>query len=301
MNKHEYEFDEVVIGSGLNALIYSYLSLAPLIFNEENKPLFFEFFPPDADLEKLHVEPQQYELKSADSVKLVGPPKLGIWERMAFILSLSGQIPIADKVAEIRVEDNNILKITTKRFRLVKIKFNKLRIFDNENISGIGPSKKETTDFKVVDWVDVKSGMIHPYDYFETNYNFIKEIYFYPSARFDGAGKRKDIAAVSYLNKSQLATFENSDTYAKFRILRIMKNAGIRGARNGRDHLNPEKYKYYAAKVEPRRRQVKKIKPDFYENTENILFDYRSAEEIYRDLETQNSYALKLNESIARR
>ena len=31
MNKHEYEFDEVVIGSGLNALIYSYFSLAPLV------------------------------------------------------------------------------------------------------------------------------------------------------------------------------------------------------------------------------------------------------------------------------
>ena len=103
---------------------------------------------------------------------------------------------------------------------MIKIKFNKLRIFDAENIEGLGTPKKEITNFKVVDWVDVKSGMIHDYDFFETDSNFVKEIYFYPSKRFDGAGSRKDLVSVSYLSKYQLANFENSDTYVKFKILK---------------------------------------------------------------------------------
>ena len=49
--------------------------------------------------------------------------------------------------------------------------------------------------------------------------DFVKEIYFYPSLRFDGSVDRKDAVAISYLKKYQLQTFENSDTYVKFKVL----------------------------------------------------------------------------------
>ena len=62
-----------------------------------------------------------------------------------------------------------------------------------------------------------------------------------------------------------------------------MKAAGIRGARNGKDFNNPNKYKYYAVKIDPKKREVEKIERDFYENTESMIFDYRPAEEIYVD------------------
>tara|TARA_Y100000296_G_C5142466_1_gene241860 strand:+ start:299 stop:1201 length:903 start_codon:yes stop_codon:yes gene_type:complete len=300
MNRHEYEFDEIVIGNTLGALIYCYFNSVPLVYNSENKPMFFDFFDLDTSLEKLHIESQQYELEGLESNRIVGHSKLQAWERLMFILSLSGLVSISDKVATIRVE-NNLLKITTKKFRMIKMKFNKLRIFDTENVEGLDIPEKQVTKFKVIDWVDVKSGMVHPYDFFETDNDFVKEIYFYPSTRFDGPGQRKDLVAISYLNKFQLENFENSDTYVKFRILRLMKKAGIRGARNGRDFNNPEKYKYYAVKVEPRKREVLKLNPDFYHDTENIIFDYRSAEEMYIDSTKKNNYTLKLNELIARK
>ena len=301
MNRHEYEFDKIVIGSTLSALIYCYFNSVPLIYNNERKPMFFDFFDPDLSLEKLHMEPQQFNLKGLESDKIVGHSKLQMWERLMFILSLSGQVPMSDKARSIRVEDGNILKITTKKFRMIKARFNKLIIFDNENIEGIGVPKAKVNKFKVIDWVDVKSGMAHDYDFFETNSDFVKEIYFYPSKRFDGSINRKDLASVSYLGENQLKNFETSDTYAKFKILKIMKKAGIRGARNGRDFNNPEKYKYYAVKVEPRKREVFKLSSDLYEDTEDIIFDYRTAEEIYVDSTKQKSYALKLNELVARK
>ena len=58
------------------------------------------------------------------------------------------------------------------------------------------------------------------------------------------------------LTREQLNSYEYSDTYARFNILDHMRSAGIRGARNGRDTLNPEKYKYYAVKLETGKREV---------------------------------------------
>ena len=163
------------------------------------------------------------------------------------------------------------------------------------------PPEKQTSLFKVIDWVDVKSGMMHGYDYIKTDSDFVKEIYFYPSTRFVGSIDRKDLVSVSYLKKYQLENFENSDTYVKFKILKLMKAAGIRGARNGRDFKNPEKYKYYAVKIEPRKREVQRLQRDIYEDTESIIFDYRSAEDIYVDSKKKSAYNIKLNELIVRK
>ena len=47
MNKHEYEFSEVVIGNTLAGLMYSYFNSVPLISVNDRKPFFFDFFDPD--------------------------------------------------------------------------------------------------------------------------------------------------------------------------------------------------------------------------------------------------------------
>tara|TARA_R110002074_G_scaffold170721_2_gene333059 strand:+ start:2015 stop:2920 length:906 start_codon:yes stop_codon:yes gene_type:complete len=301
MNKHEYQFDEVVIGNSLAALTYSYLNSVPLIYNGDSKPQFFDFFDSEFELDKLHLETMNYELNGIESTKTVGHSKLKVWEHLMFVLSLSGHIPFSNKVSTIRIEDDNVLKVTTKKFRVIRAKFKKLRIFDSENMDGLPAPEKQILSFKVIDWVDVKSGMKHSYDYFETDSEFVKEVYFYPSTRFAGSIDRKDLVSVSYLKKYQLENFENSDTYVKFKILKLMKAAGIRGARNGKDFNNPEKYKYYAVKIEPRKREVLKSQRDIYENTETLNFDYRPEEKIYIDSKKKNEYNVKLNELIVRK
>ena len=42
----------------------------------------------------------------------------------------------------------------------------------------------------------------------------------------------------------------------KFKITQMMKDAGIRGARNGRDTYNPKIYRYYSPKIEAVEREV---------------------------------------------
>jgi len=299
MRNHVYEFDEIVIGSSLNALTYSYFNSKPIIFCELKKPQFFEFFDFNFDLSKLSVEQYEFKLRSPTLTKMVGTSKLEVWERLSFILSLSGLTPVSNNAASIRIySDDNIIKLFTKNSRMVKFKFDKIRIFDDTNVAGLGLPIKQQKNYRVIDWVDVKSGMSHPFTYIQGNDTFVNEIFFYPSKRFDGSRNRKDAVSISYLNEEQINNFDYSDTYVKFKTLSMMKDAGIKGARNGKDASNPDKYKYYALKIETSWREIQKIKMDSYKNTSNLFFDYRTEEEVYNSYKPPRNYLSKLNEMI---
>jgi hypothetical protein len=143
--------------------------------------------------------------------------------------------------------------------------------------------------FKVFDWIDATSCTTHPHQYFETEDNFIREIYFYPTERLDGNHpNKKDLVAISYLTEEQLRDYEYSDTYAKFKVLNIMKEAGIKGARNGRDMLDKTKYKHYALKVQPYKREVVSLQKNLYDDIDNIEFMYQSEEDILQEISIDN-------------
>ena len=160
LNHHIYEVDELVIGNSLEAVSYCYLNERTLILNNMKKPYFFEFFEKSSCLKKYTMESIEYELATPNGKKLVGPSKLEAWERLVFYLSMSGLIPVADKVYSLRIEDDKILKITTNNSRVVRIKFDKLRIFNTEKLTGLDMSKR-CKKHKVVDWVDVRLSLIH--------------------------------------------------------------------------------------------------------------------------------------------
>ena len=257
LNRHIYEIDELVIGNSLEAVSYSYLNQKPLILNNVKKPYFFEFFNKASCLKKYMIETVEYELSTPNGARSVGSSKLEVWERLVFRLSMAGLIPTADKVYSMRIEDDNLLKVTTQDSRLIRIRFNKLRIFSVDNIAGFD-SFENAKKYRVVDWVNVRSGMKHEYDYFETGEDFVKEVYFYPSPRM-GSGEndeRKDLVTVSYLTKEQINDFEYSDTYVKFKMLSLMKEHGIKGPKNGRRQDAPNKWAYHSVKIEPSSREI---------------------------------------------
>jgi hypothetical protein len=299
LNHHVYEVDELVIGNSLEAVSYSYLNGRSLILNSIKKPHFFDFFDAGIDLSKYPIEIVEYEMAGLDNTKIVGASKLEIWENLVFYLSVSGLMPLSDKVYSMRIEDNNLLKVTTKDSRVLRFKFDKLRIFDTENVAGF-ESFKETNKFKVVDWINVRSGMKHKYDYFETDDDFVKEVYFYPSQRTGGGEKdeRKDLVAVSYLTKEQLNDFEYSDTYAKFKILSLMKEAGIKGARNGKNVNDPEKYNYHSIKIEPSHREVQANEKPAREDETSLVFDNRKERDIYLQSEECKGYLNKISKIL---
>ena len=205
---------------------------------------------------------------------------------------------MGDKAASISIKDN-LLKISTHASRLGKFEFNKLIVFEDKGVYGL-PSlqRQEIGKSRVIDWFDVRSGMEHDHNLFESEDDFVKKVYFYPSDRFGNqkSGRvRKDLVAISYLDKDEIDAFDYSDTMARFKILQMMKDTGIRGARNGRDTYNPEIYRYYSPKIEATQREIFPNIKNFYEEDERFEFRYDTPQEIAEQFECDpNNYSSKL-------
>ena len=241
--------------------------------------------------------PQHFETHTLDlntlGIKEPNTSSLWLWERLFFYLSMAGLIPLAEKPVSLRVSDN-IVKASTAKARMAKIRFKKLTIFDDFGVTGIGiPTQKTEEKYKVYDWFDVRSGMKHSHDVLYNEENFVKQIIFYKTLRIDGDHEFKDAVAISYLTKEQLEQFEYSDINARFKTLYMMKEAGIRGARNGRDMNDKTKYKYYAVKIENTARDIVAPQP-IYTPFDNIDFNYNSLNDIMLINRLKPSYVRSL-------
>jgi hypothetical protein len=297
--------DEVVIGNGLSALVYAYCNDRMLIRVRDEGPPPFDFFEPRFDLTPYYFNSIDYELKSNSGVKIVGAPKRELWERLSFVLSLSGNMPFAGNVKAIRVNPEKKIVSVVGSGAATEISYTKLRVFDDTDLYGLDDFRNlETVEFlspkkiKILDWLNVRSGCRHEHDHMYTGDDFVNEIYFYPSERVDGKHDLKDLVAISYLTREQLNDVEYSDTYARLKVRGIMKDHGIRGTRNGRDTKNPEKYKYYAIRIESAARDVfPAAEKNKYRDGDDIIFDTRSAEEVALQ-KPRPSYAHKLHERL---
>jgi len=298
LEDHIYHYDNLVIGSGLNAVIFAYLKGYPLVTNRDVFPFRFDCFDYGVDLDKLCLGLEEIQLQE----KTLGPSKLDVYKHISFVLGLAGLLPLGRSVYSCRLREDNLLKITTNNSRMIQIKFGQLHVFNDENVLGL-PEPIESLNkgmFKVFDWIDATSCTTHPHQYFETEDNFIREIYFYPTERLDGNHpNKKDLVAISYLSEEQLKDYEYSDTYAKFKVLNIMKEAGIKGARNGRDMLDKTKYKHYALKVQPYKREVVSLQKNLYDDIEDIEFMYQSEEDILQSVEIEPHFVHHLNSTMA--
>lgn len=205
---------------------------------------------------------------------------------------------MGDKVASLSVQENK-LKASTHNSRLGRFEFDKLVIFDDKSIRGLPRVRDQQVGrCKVIDWFHVRSGMEHEHDLLETEDDFIQKVIFYPSERFGNqtSGRmRKDLVAISYLDEDQINNFDYSDTMAKFKIVQMMKDAGIKGARNGRDTYNPNIYRYYSPKIEAVEREILRDIKSFYHDDERFQFHYDTPEEIIENyFRDRDSYASKI-------
>lgn len=284
VDKHTYDTSQLVIGGGLNALLYSYFTGHPCIFINPCIPFRFDECEAGFEFNFLHLETKNLQ---------------AAWQRLNVLLSLSNQMPLSDKAASITVQDN-ILRVVTKDSRLVKFNFEKLIVFDDNGINGLPLLKKEKVGkTRVIDWFDVKSGMEHTHDKFRTSSDFVSEVIFYPSDRF-GIQKtervRKDLVAISYLDEGQVDNFDFSGTMAKFKIVSLMKENGIKGARNGRDTYNPSLYRYYSPKIEHMERQKISEVIRTYQKNERFEFKKESPEKVIENFFCEpDTYAAKIN------
>lgn len=191
------------------------------------------------------------------------------------------------------------LKVVAGHSRMVRYEFEKLHVFDDHAITGLSPkTSAPKAKVRIFDWFHVRSGMEHSHERLTSDDDFVRDIIFYPSQRFgaqSGSRIRKDLVAVSYAHPEDLTSFEISDTMARFKIVEMMKAAGIRGARNGKDQNNPELYKYYSIKIESVDREIEHLPLSSYQDDERFKYIYDTPEKIISQVGLpEKTYASKI-------
>jgi hypothetical protein len=301
-----FEYKKIVIGCTLESLIYAYCNDLPLLYSAAKPPSYIDFFNPQHDLTHLGIDNETMFLPTVSEPKAVGRLKIDLWNHLIFFLGAAGNVAMSDKTSGIRLEENHILKVATHNSRLARFRFEELIVFDDDAIVGLPNklklSKQGEKKYKVVDWMDIKSGMNQQVDYFKTGDDFVNEIFLYPSDRIDGNNfNLKDAVAISYLTEDQLKEFEYSDTYVRFKTLKIFKEAGFKGSSNGRCTKNPERTKYYSLKLEIRSGELFSPRRNIFEDSENIKFNCQSLEDLLQLELTENNQPHYLCERMYRK
>lgn len=191
-------------------MIYSHYKNCPAILIKDCPPHPFEF---------LNEQEKQLEI-------FAGKRRLDLYNFLVFNLSMNGLLPFGGQVVSSQKLETGGVKVVTENALVC--------FFDCDNISEISP--EVSGEKKVVlDWINVRSGLKHDFDTLSSNADFVSNIYFYPSDRIDGseASNLKDLAVVSYMTDKEILDSNYSQFCVRMRAAEIMKEAGIRGPKNG--------------------------------------------------------------------
>ena len=213
MISHTFSLDELILGGSLESLLYAYKTETPIIIDKPRRPFELDKVPSEFDLSFLGYDPKTQV------------NRLRLWERLSFLLSLSGLLLFPNSIENI-TERNNSLVIVTHNMRKLEVTFNKLRSFDTN-----------FTNFAwVYDWFAVRSGGKHEVDMLEDNEYLAHKLIFYPSQRI-GVHSSKDVVAITYLKIDDIFEMEYSEPYVSLKTRRMMKQAGILGTSKGFNKL----------------------------------------------------------------
>jgi hypothetical protein len=264
MNKQIYEYERIIIGGSLASLLYGYYNGIPVIYSVPRIPLFYE-----TDGE--------------------GNSKQHLWQKLSFEMSLAGLLPMGNKTESMRSEGDT-LKAFTAGPVYGAFRFEDLIVFDDTGLVGWDGNLKKKKERMVLDWINDRKSSPHDVKHLAGSDNFVRDIHFYPSERMDGnPKKKKDILAISYLTEKQLSSTEYTDAYVKFKVLDMMKEAGIQGIKNGTD-ARTGKIKRLSIRIETAEREVFTIPMEPY-GEDDLLRKYRESR-------PRNKYSEKLREYL---
>jgi len=297
-----FRYGKIAIGCTLSSALYCFYNQIPMVYVQRRKVHPFNFFEPGTDLSLLKIEPLRYDLKMSDEgVAVFGPSKRQVYEKIMVLLSLSGLVPFSNLAKSVHIEKKH-LKIITERNRIYEVAYEELVIFDDMKISGLSNIVKDNKDQKtqVLDWFEINQGSGTKIDYIQTEDSFINKIFMYESKRPDVNQNFKDLVAISHLTPHEAKyEYQNSDTYARFKILKCMKEAGIRGQKNGKNPNYPKKsqepFKWLSPKITFVYREIVPSPMPKYRNTKKIKFCYDTPEQIMSENTIKiNSYSTRL-------
>ena len=195
-------YKNVVIGGDLRAAVYAYINDYPLIFTQPKQPYRFDYFSSTVDLNFFGIPPTVQSLRTPDGLREVGVAKILLWERIIFLLSLQGNLPLSDFCDKIRYDGEKIV-CTNEYSKIYEFVFDTCHYFGDDNISGIGSlASLNASSYLCHDYIAFHKGGKHEIDYISTGDDFVGEIWFYSSDRIDGNTGVKDACVVSVLTEA---------------------------------------------------------------------------------------------------
>ena len=226
-----FEYDSVVVGSSLSALLFAYINDCVVLFAETQKPFRFDYLNVDAN--PLKIPTCNKSLTTFEGKLQKGIQKQILWDRLFFLLSVNGKIPLSNMCSKLRYDGRSIV-CSNDYSKILEVVFNRCHYFGDKDSEGF--VLKNTLDedsYLCYDYIAFNSGGKHEIDYIHTGDDFVSEIWFYSSDRIDGNTPVRDACAVSKLSKQQLLDFDYSETMARFKVLKTMKDKGMKGKPNG--------------------------------------------------------------------
>jgi hypothetical protein len=230
--KQEFFYNNIIIGGSLEALLYSFISETPIIIKEPIIPFELEKVTNLVDFKFLGYEGVRDIYKSE------------LWDRLTFLLSMGGLVLVPNIVKNIRSE-RKAFTITTIDNSRIKIRYNERIDFD----------KISNSSLNVYDWFHVHSGTVHPHIFIEDRKSrFVNKLFFHSPRRIGLNRSRKDVVAFSKIRTADIESYESSESYARLKVLKMMKDNGIRGTANGYNKRGLQLH--YAVKIEHSHRDI---------------------------------------------
>jgi len=246
-----FEYENIVIGSDLRAMLYAFINKYPIFYTEPRVPHRFDFFNLDCNTESLLIDNTAQTYKSFNLDYQFGARKYLMWEKLNFLLSIEGYAPLSNMCDNIRYDGEKLI-CSNEYSKICEIKFDKCYYFgDNNTYKLINQKDPENARYKVFDFVGFKRGGKHEFDYIQTDDDFVSKVWFYSSDRICGNTGVKDACVLSVLTDEQLNHYSFTQTMTSFKLLKIMEDNGMRGQFNGlTKNGTPRYYKFKTINIE---------------------------------------------------
>jgi len=156
--------EQIVIGSSLEAVVYSYLTNSIILSTDFKCPFEFDFLSKSIDISKLAIQNKSpvYKLKSGE-IACFGVQKAVIWTRLLYALSLCGKMFYPGRIKTlIYNEDDGSVVIMGFKIN-DRILANKIVVFDPTQIQNLLYTKSQfESTTKVVDYSKFTKKAIKP-------------------------------------------------------------------------------------------------------------------------------------------
>ena len=285
-------YDNIVVGSNLDAVMFAFTNDYPIFYTSPAKPFRFDYFEPKVKLDFLGIPHEKRKHNCLDTEFTSGIPKLMLWERLLFLMSLRGLVPLSNLCQKMRCVNNDIV-FSNGYSKILEINFTECYYFGDDNSNGfIKRTKLDEQEYICYDYIAFNKGGKHEVDLIHTGDDFVSEIWFYSSDRIDGNSPIRDACAVSKLKSEQLYDFDFSETMARFKTIQLMKDNGMRGKLSG--YTKKGTARHYDFRTSSIRRETHSIRDGLRATSNSIEIKTESETSLLRVLQNAHNSSDRL-------